>query len=232
VEEETGPDPWEESVAAFVEAHLLMPPSRVLDVGCGNGWLTRRLSGAGYEAKGTDPDAPEGPLFDRLALEEFVDPRPFDAIVGVLSLHHIPGLGAAVRKIADLLRAQGTLAVVEFAWDRFDDATARWCLDRLPPELDPDNWLHRRCAELRNSLQEGKALETAEHFRRWAAEERFHSSRAILEELGKRFREQSFAWSPYLFPDLEGVTEADELGAIESGVIQPIGFRFVGQRRR
>jgi SAM-dependent methyltransferase len=204
VEEETGPDPWEESVAAFVEAHLLMPPSRVLDVGCGNGWLTRRLGEAGYEAKGTDPDAPEGPLFDRLALEEFVDPRRFDAIV----CRSVPASHPRSR--------------------------SRRPQDRRSAESpgNPNNWLHRRCAELRNSLQEGKVLETAEHFRRWAAEEGFHSSRAILEELGKRFKEQSFAWNPYLFPDLEGVTEVDELGAIESGVIQPIGFRFVGQRRR
>ena len=222
-------DPWEESVAAFVEGHIGHPPSRILDVGCGEGWLTRRLAGAGYEVNGVDPEAPDGPLFVRATLEEFGDPDPFDAAVVVLSLHHIGDLAGAVQKIADLLRTGGTLVVAEFAWDLFDDATARWCLDRLPAELDPDHWLHRRCAEIRKSLERGHDLEAVEHYRRWAADEGFHASSTMLEELRSRFRERFFSWTPYLFPELEGVTETEEQDAIRSGAIQASGFRFVGR---
>lgn len=229
MEEETRPSRWEETVAAFVEAHLPGPPSRVLDVGCGSGWLTQRLAAQGHEVRGIDPDAPEGPLFDRTTLEDFPDPGPFDAIVAVLSLHHLHDLEAGVGRIADLLEADRTVVVVEFAWDRCDDVTVMWCLDRFPAEPDPDNWLHERCGELRERYRAGRPLEVKERFRRWAAEEGFHSSSAILQALRNRFRQRSFAWSPYLFQDLEGVTEADEQAAIDSGTIQATGFRFVGE---
>ena len=95
--------PWEESVAAFVQAQLPDVPSRILDVGCGDGWLTYRLAEVGHDVKGIDPEAPEGPLFHRVALEHFEAPHPFDAIVAVLSLHHIPDLEAAVQSIGQLL---------------------------------------------------------------------------------------------------------------------------------
>jgi SAM-dependent methyltransferase len=56
-------------------------------------------------------------------VEEFSDPGPFDYVVASLSLHHIEDLGSALEKIANLLQAGGTLVVVEFAWDRLDEAT-------------------------------------------------------------------------------------------------------------
>lgn len=123
---------WEQDAAAFVADHLPAPVCRVLDVGCGDGWLTRRLAGAGYEVTGIDPDAPAEPALEPVSLEDFADPGPFDAVVSILALRHIDDLGAAVDKIAALLEPEGSIILVEYAWDLFDDATARWCLERLP----------------------------------------------------------------------------------------------------
>jgi len=44
--------------AAILDALLALAPSRVLDVGCGEGWLCRALSGHGIEAVGIDVSAP------------------------------------------------------------------------------------------------------------------------------------------------------------------------------
>lgn len=52
----------------FVSAHLPPPPARALDVGCGEGALTRELAARGYDARGIDPHAPEGALFERIAI--------------------------------------------------------------------------------------------------------------------------------------------------------------------
>ena len=69
--------------------------------------------------------------------------------MAILSLHHVEDLGMALSNMADLLRAGGTLVVVEFAWDRIDEATAEWALERLPVASlsAKPSWLGRRCQE-------------------------------------------------------------------------------------
>jgi SAM-dependent methyltransferase len=57
------------------------------------------------------------------------DDRPFDAVVMLLSLHHMHPVGAALDRVARLLRPGGTLILDEYAWDWADDATIRWFYD-------------------------------------------------------------------------------------------------------
>jgi SAM-dependent methyltransferase len=230
--EKVGADAWRDGVVAFVERFLPAPPGPILEVGCGDGWLTRRLAASRYAVRGVDPRAPRGPLFAPVTLDAFDDEGPFAAIVAILSLHHISDLSGAVAKLVRLLAADGSLIVVEFAWDRFDDATAAWCLDRLPPKPGHGSWLHRRCAPAKDRAERGEPLGAAEDFQRWGREERMHPSSALLAALRGRFDERFFEWSAYLYPDLVGVTEAQERAAMEAGEIQPLGFRFVGGRSR
>lgn len=222
-------DPWRRDVADFIQAHLPPSPAGVLDVGCGDGWLCHRLERAGYEARGIDPGAPDDPLLTPVGLDDFDHRDGFDAVVAVLSLHHMPDVDGAVEKIADLLAPAGIVVVVEFAWDRFDDRTARWCLERLPAQLDEENWLHERCARLRERERRGDALRASDLMHRWAAEEGFHSSSSMLASLRGRFSERTFGWSPYLYPDLPEVTAEQERAAIDAGEVAPTGFRFVGR---
>jgi SAM-dependent methyltransferase len=228
------PAGWQRRVQEFVLGQIGDPPARVLEVGCGKGQLARALARVGHSVTAIDPRAPEGPIFRSVGIEEFSDAEPFDHVVASLSLHHLEDLGRALDKVVDSLRPGGTLVVVEFAWDRIDEATAEWALGRLPatpPSGEHSSWLER-CWRGRACGGEGGDHDhenhTGAHFAEWA-EQGLHDSGRMRAELERRFVEDRFEWVPYLYPDLDETTsEADERAAIDAGAINATGFRYVG----
>jgi ubiquinone/menaquinone biosynthesis C-methylase UbiE len=109
---------------------------RVLDVGCGSGAVTREIArrvGAGGRAVGLDPSpallavahdlAQEIGLGDRMEFHEgdalrlpFSD-RPFDAVVCVTVLSHVPNGEAAVPELVRVLRSGGRVGVFDLDTD-------------------------------------------------------------------------------------------------------------------
>jgi SAM-dependent methyltransferase len=223
---------WQRRVEGFVLGRIGAPPTRVLEVGCGEGDLAHVLDGAGHSVTAIDPRAPEGSIFRRVGIEEFSEPGGFDHVVAILSLHHVEDIGGALDKISDLLLAGGTLVVVEYAWDRVDEKTVEWALSRLPsaPASGKHSWLERCCRGERHDGGDEAGHSHAEaHAARWAGEEGLHSSGRIREEIGRRFTQRYFSWWPYLYPDLHvDTSEADELAAIEAGEINATSFCYVG----
>jgi SAM-dependent methyltransferase len=193
---------------AFFLRELPPPPARVLEVGCGGGELARALDAAGYRVLAIDPAAPAGDIFERTTIEDLrEDARPFDAVVASRSLHHVVDLDAVLAKIT---RLAPLLVVEEFAWDRLDDATARWYDEQRTRSPNPppasSEWRSRH-ADL-------------------------HGFDALRAGLARHFAERSFALVPYLYrylhvPELEPV----EAELIADGGIQALAFRFVGVRR-
>jgi len=122
----------------------------------------------------------------------------------------------------------GALVVVEWAWERFDEATARWCFGRLAP---PDSaaepgWLHRRRDEWAASGQPWDGFSGA-----WATQEGLHSGEEIVRGLDARFDRRLCGFGPYFFADLADTTEADEQAAIDAGQVQANGIWYTGRRR-
>jgi SAM-dependent methyltransferase len=219
---------WLAVVWPFVRASLPPAPAQVVEIGCGPlGGFVPRLESAGYEAIGVDPEAPQGPAYRQVEFERYDLPGQVDAIVACTSLHHVADLGTALDLIDAALVPGGIAVVVEWARERFDEATARWCFARLPPATgDHPGWLNHRQAEWRESGQSWDA-----YLRSWEQAEGLHAGQAILDELDARFDSRLATYGPYFFPELDGISEADEQAAIDRGLIQANRIQYAGRRR-
>src|SRR4051812_4801038 len=94
------------NVVGFTEdalSPLTAAPGRVLEVGCGyEGGVAPALDEAGYDVLAIDPEAPPGPLYRAIELEDLEDPGPFDGVVAGRVLHHVHPLDAALNKLVAL----------------------------------------------------------------------------------------------------------------------------------
>jgi SAM-dependent methyltransferase len=209
---------------SFVRGRLPPAPASVVEIGCGSaGGFVPALLREGYDAVGIDPNAPDAPEFQRIPFERYEPVQPVAAVVASNSLHHVGDLDALAGRIQDVLRADGTLVVVEWAWERFDDATAQWCFARLANGGEP-SWLHRRRDDW---VASGRPWD--EYFPAWAGGHDLHPGEEVVRSLDARFVRCSYAEGPCFFPDLAGVTEEDEQAAIDTGQIRATGIRYAGR---
>ena len=220
-------DPWLAAVWPFVRGQLPPAPARVLEVGCGTlGGFVPLLDGA-YQAVGVDPEAPDGSNYHQVKLERYAAPQPVDCVVASLSLHHVADLEETLSRLRNLLVRGGVLVVVEWAWERFDEATARWCLDRLAPRAEgaEPGWLHKHQERWAASGQPWDG-----YLRAWAEQEGLHPGEAILRGLDARFDRRLSVEGSYFFPDLADTSEAQEQAAIDAGQIRAGGIRYAATR--
>lgn len=109
--------------AAVVDAVLEQRPKRVLDAGCGEGWLARQLAESGVDVTGFDASAPlidraaevQGIRFVRAGYEEFThDPKQlgseYDVVVFNFSLFE-ENILPVLRAAHSVLRGGGTLVL-------------------------------------------------------------------------------------------------------------------------
>lgn len=186
----------------------------MLEVGCGReGGVAPALASAGYDVLAIDPEAPSGPLYRSVTLEELDDPGPFGAVVAGRVLHHVHPLGPAVDK---LTRLAPLLVLDEFAWNRIDERTAEWYERR-----------HR------SLVAAGREPKGPPDLAEWRTRHRdLHPYETLRRELDTRYDERDFEWQPYFHYWLDDTeTEAVEAAAIAAGEIRPIGFRYAGVSR-
>src|SRR5262249_52928553 len=198
----------------FTLSHLPAPPQRVLEVGCGyEGGVAPALAAAGYDVVAIDPDAPDGPLYRRVALEELDDPGPFGAVVAGRVLHHVHPLEPALDKLA---RLAPLLVVDEFAWNHMDEPTIEWYQSR-----------HRLLSA------EGREPKGPPDLAEWRGRHSdLHTYERLRSELDARYDPEFFGWQPYFYYWLDDRSiESLEEKLIAAGAIRPIGYRYVGRRR-
>lgn len=123
--------PTDETIA-FIESHTKLDGRRVLEVGCGTGFLASRLASLGAIVTGIDlfednvvaakARGVDAKVADFLEFSE----GPFDIILFGRSLHHIHPLKDAIEKAFETVTANGIVLADEFDIGSVDEATASW----------------------------------------------------------------------------------------------------------
>jgi SAM-dependent methyltransferase len=208
-------------VLDFVCAHLPPPPARVLDAGCGPGALTRELIERGYEARGIDPEAPEGPAFERIGLEDLRVEQRYDVAIAVVSLHHVADLALSVERLADAIVPGGLLLVDEFDRERLDPPTTGWL------------WRQRQALAAAGVGREPGHETAGDHHAAVRAKlAEMHAWDTVRAALSARFEERSVERVEYLYRyGTHLAVQPLERAMIDLGAIAPTGVRYVGRAR-
>jgi SAM-dependent methyltransferase len=220
---------WLASMWPFVLGQLPVAPATVLEIGCGPlGGFVPEMRRHGYDAAGVDPEAPDEPGYHRLEFERHDLTRLVDAVVACTSLHHVDDVGHVLDRVVAALKPGGVLVVVEWAWELFDETTARWCFDRLaaPTSGREPGWLDEHRQRWTDSGEPWR-----DYFRSWTEQERLQTGQQILQGVDARFERERCSHGPYFFADLDGTTEADEQAAMDAGQISATGIRYTARRR-
>jgi 2-polyprenyl-3-methyl-5-hydroxy-6-metoxy-1,4-benzoquinol methylase len=137
-------------------------PLRLLDAGCGTGWVTRSLAAFGHQVDGIDtsPTAvessraqarPDGrDQYHLSRLDEWAPPYLYDVVLSVDVLFHIMEddvWAASVQNLGSLVRARGRLLLADHdlaethVWGNYQMSRAR---SRYVELLEPAGFVHRR----------------------------------------------------------------------------------------
>ena len=188
---------WLTAMLPFVREHLPPPPARVLEIGCGPlGGFVPGLELVGYDVVGIDPVAPEGDAFVRTEFEQYDVGRPLDAVIASTSLHHVRDLDEVLDRVGANLTAGGTLVVIEWAHERFDDATAAWCFDRLSAEdkAEGEADVRARAAQHHGHHSDHEA---GHHGHHGHDDEHEHHKGTWLSRARAEWAETDLTWSQY-----------------------------------
>jgi SAM-dependent methyltransferase len=199
----------------FVKSMLPHPAQTIVEVGCGNGYLSLELARDGHEVFGIDvsPDIievavrssaahPHPPGFGNLRylctdVNTWQVPEArFDCVIFNRSLHHMSELQQTMVNVKRLLKGGGSIICQDYAYDRFDERTACWLYQMqrllyLSGRYDADP------ATMPDEADSIEALRTA--WLKRASEHHLNRYEEMMSALQGAFHEHFFAWVPYLF---------------------------------
>lgn len=200
----------------FVKAMIVQPHQRILEVGCGNGYLTLELARDGHAVVGLDQSQ------DILAVAEYtrkahsetpgfgtldyvcadmgtwpITEGSFDVVILNRTLHHLHSFQPILAKIRRLLAPNGLLVCQDYAYDRLNNQTASWvyAMQRLLflSDLSPDD------PATTDDVSSIQAFKTAWFEKAEKREHRLNRYEEMMHAFHSTFHQQHVSWAPYLF---------------------------------
>jgi len=231
---------------------------RILEVGCGTGFMSLELARMGNDVVGIDPNEriirvarrtmetdPYSKTRGNLRYEvaDFNkwsdDPGTYDIVLFSRVLHDLPHPRKILSRVHHLLKNRGRLVCLEYAHDRMDRRAATW-LYQIQRALELtggySSHLSENPREGVDSIMKENLYGSKEHINK------FEEMRHPLEQL---FHKGRFSWHCYycwgIFSAmrihdrsrekaLASLFKGMEQLLIDSGEIQPVLFRFVGAK--
>ena len=233
---------------------------KILEVGCGRGYLSLELARRGhnvlgidvneqairvaYQTKNTDPyGSGRGSLeyqVSDFAIWNNTDGK-FDLVIFNRVLHHIPQPTKVLEKVRNLLRPDGRVICVEYAYDRFDRRSAAWFY-HIRRILEQAGWF-KSDTKVSENL-ESSTDQINEEWRAHGLHENLNRFEDMYDPLKSLFEEKHLSWEPYIFWDIimdmripsmdiemgfARSLSAMERVLIESDAISPVLFCFSGE---
>jgi SAM-dependent methyltransferase len=226
----------------FVQS-VAKPPASILEAGCGDGALARRLMELGFAVTAIDrsAEAVQSAQFKGVPAKqsdflEYETDKCFDVLLFSRAFHHIHPIESAVKRSRRLLNDDGLLLLEEFAVELMDLNSALWFYGLMSIIESNEKPPERHGPKLENGEIPSNPLENwrQHHIGKhsvtdWAT---------IFNSLQTCFGTQSVARVPYLYRYLvDSVAPAEaehifkwEKALCDSGRITPIGMRYVGRK--
>ncbi len=231
---------------------------RVLEIGCGTGFMSLELARMGHDVVGidmnekilriarrtmeTDPHSKtRGDL--RYEVADFNewsdDPGTYDAVLFSRVLHDLPHPRKILYRVHHLLKNGGRLVCLEYAYDRMDRRAATW-LYQIRRVLELSGWYSSHLPE---NPKEG--VDSIMKANQYGREEHINKYDEMRHPLKQLFRRGHFSWHCYhcwdVFRDMRVPDQKTEKALaslfkgmeqllIDSGEIQPVLFLFVGTK--
>ena len=199
-------------VDEFVTGHGL----RILDVGCGTGFMSLELAREGHHVLGLDSDqeiiniavrtmnsdpskSERGFLeYTRADFTAWEGPKTdYDLVIVSRALHHNPQPEKALNKAHKLLRETGRLVCIDFAYDQFDQQTGTW-LYHMRKALEQAGW-YKAEGRLPDDINAATRRILKEWFEEYEKRGSFNRFEEMRKPLYRLFQEEHFSWKPYLY---------------------------------
>ena len=246
-------------LAHLVQGFIGSPRRNVLYVGSGVGHIALELARQGHKITGLDVDEESVTLANRAAKSDHHRPErgnlsyevaefpsggtssaPYDSVLFCRVLHHIKDPAAAATRAAELLRPNGDVVCVDFAYDLFSNAAARWMAESRLWLSRSDCWPEPLTRTLQEETERVATVWRGEH-----EGEGLNTFRTMLEPLQAHFELTPVLWHPYLFWDLAAEMQCpperegqvarslrdDEAGRLGGDCLHGVLFSTSGRQR-